>query len=1188
MPSSLKLINQKTILLSQQNMSDTNSPTSFAQLPKNGLPAQPADHRAWSNALPGALPYVIDAIQHQSDKFCLLIAKDSQQAYSLEQALRYFSPGNEENESTSSTKQIHVFPDWETLPYDTFSPHDDIISQRLTALRYLPDATTGILIVPLNTLLHRLPPKSFMQANVISLKLGQTLDMASYREQLESVGYRNTDTVYEHGEYTLRGSIMDLYPMGTELPIRIEMFDDEIDSLRNFDPETQRSLGKLKEISILPAYEFPWDDQSRLRFRNNWLEHFPNAAVDAPILRDIKDGIKSHGLEYYSPLFFEEMTTLFDFIPEETLVLTPPELDKSLDTLWNEINDRYEDRRHDIRRPILPPANLFMRVDECFSALKRFPRLTLTESAPQNSSAQEKLGFAALPQLAIDDRAEDPLSKLKTELDLFSGNVLLLAESAGRREVLSDLCKKYSLSVAHVESWQDYCESSSAVCLGVGGLVQGFIEPSSKRMIITESELFGQRVLQTRRRKKSAENPEMVVKNLTELNIGAPVVHIDHGVGRYRGLQTINVDGQVDEFLMLEYANESKLYVPVSSLQLISRYSGSDESLAPLHKLGTEKWSVAKQKAMEKIRDTAAELLEVYAKREAKAGYANTKPDQAYRAFCAEFPFEETADQAAAIDAVVRDMTSPQPMDRLVCGDVGFGKTEVAMRAAFVATYSGKQVAVLVPTTLLAQQHFESFQDRFAETPVRVEVLSRFKSTKEQNEALARIAEGKADIILGTHKLIQQDVKFKDLGLLIIDEEHRFGVQQKERLKSYRADVDILTLTATPIPRTLNMAMGGIRDLSIIATPPAKRLSVKTFVRERESALIKESILRELLRGGQVYYLFNDVKNIEKEAAFLSDLVPEARVGIAHGQMREKELEQAMSDFYHQRFNVLVCSTIIETGIDVPNANTIIMDRADKFGLAQLHQLRGRVGRSHHQAYAYLLTPPSKSLSGDAEKRLEAISASQDLGAGFMLATHDLEIRGAGELLGEEQSGQIQNIGFTLYMELLDQAVKSLKEGKTLNLEASLQGTEINLRIPAIIPDDYLPDVHTRLILYKRISSAASNDEIKEIQVEMIDRFGILPEQVKNLMRQTELKLTAESLGINKIDLGAKSGVIEFNAETSVDPLAIVQLVQQRPDLYRLEGATKLKFSHTAESTDKKLSAVNDLLTTLGKSAANS
>jgi transcription-repair coupling factor (superfamily II helicase) len=674
-----------------------------------------------------------------------------------------------------------------------------------------------------------------------------------------------------------------------------------------------------------------------------------------------------------------------------------------------------------------------------------------------------------------------------------------------------------------------------------------------------------------------------MIKSLSELHVGSPVVHIDHGVGRYRGLETITVGDHVDEFLTLEYAGNAKLYVPISSLHLISRYSGTDESLAPLHKLGTDKWRTAKQKALEKIRDTAAELLEVYARREAKQGFQYEHPGQAYRTFCAQFPFEETPDQAQAINAVFQDMTRKQPMDRLVCGDVGFGKTEVAMRAAFIATHNGKQVAILVPTTLLAQQHYQSFQDRFADTPVKVEVLSRFKTGKEQTKALQQLEDGVIDIVVGTHKLIQGDIKFKNLGLLIIDEEHRFGVQQKEKLKAYRAEVDILALTATPIPRTLNMAMGGVRDLSIIATPPAKRLSIKTFIRQKEDALIREAVLREVLRGGQVYYLFNDVKHIEKEVAYLQALIPESRVSFAHGQMRERDLEQAMSDFYHMRFNVLVCSTIIETGIDIPNANTIIINRSDMFGLAQLHQLRGRVGRSHHQAYAYLMTSAEKRLTKDAEKRLEAISAAQDLGAGFMLATHDLEIRGAGELLGEEQSGQIQSIGFTLYMELLEQAVSSLQAGKALSLEQSHHGAEINLRISALIPDDYLPDVHGRLVLYKRIASASHQDALKDIQVEMIDRFGLLPNPVKNLFKQTELKLLCESLGIEKIDAGASSGHLEFSSDTKVDPLAVVTLVQKRPDLYKLEGATKLRFEFNAIEADEKIMEIKSLLDKLIK-----
>jgi transcription-repair coupling factor (superfamily II helicase) len=1129
--------------------------------------------------LASALPYLAQQIVESQPGFNLLITKDMQQAYSISSAMSFFCS----DEKFSPM----VFPDWETLPYDTFSPHEDIISLRLKALNDLPQKEAGCLIVPISTLLQRLAPRNYIKANSLSVAVGDKFDVAGHRAALESVGYRNVETVYEHSEYAIRGSIMDIFPMGSEVPIRIELFDDEIDSLRFFDPETQRSQETTDSFNLLPAFEFPWDPAARLSFRNKWLDCFPESSFSSPVLRDIKDGIKPHGIEYYAPLFFDEMATLFDYLPSNTRIIFPEDIEPGIETVWKEVFERYEDRRHDIQRPILSPASLYLKVDECFGQLKNWPRIQWSDTQ-SNPSAQELahvIDCSLLPDVSIDERSDAPLVNLNKTVTAHSGKAIVVAETAGRREVLLDLFKTHKLGAPAPLSWQAFISSPEPFAIAVGAVDKGFIDAKNALLVITESELFGQKVKQTRRQKKTVDQAENMVRSLTELRVGAPVVHIDHGVGRYRGLETITIDGLSDEFLMLEYANKAKLYVPISSLNLISRYSGTEESLAPLHKLGTEKWSVAKQKALEKIRDTAAELLEVYAQREAKKGFKNEHPGQAYRAFCAGFPFEETVDQANAINAVVQDMTRAQPMDRLVCGDVGFGKTEVAMRAAFIATYSGKQVAVLVPTTLLAQQHYESFQDRFADTAVKVEVLSRFNSPKEQASALKSLTEGKVDIIIGTHKLIQDDVKFKDLGLLIIDEEHRFGVQQKERLKKYRAEVDILALTATPIPRTLNMAMGGVRDLSIIATPPAKRLSVKTFVREKQDALIRESVLREVLRGGQVYYLFNDVKNIEKEVGFLQNLIPEARVGFAHGQMRERELEQAMSDFYHQRFNVLICSTIIETGIDIPNANTILIDRADKFGLAQLHQLRGRVGRSHHQAYAYLLTPVEKRLTKDAEKRLEAISAAQDLGAGFMLATHDLEIRGAGELLGEEQSGQIQTIGFSLYMELLEQAVTSLQEGKVLSIEQSMHGTEVNLRIPALIPEDYLPDVHSRLVLYKRISNAKTKDQLKDIQIEMIDRFGLLTNQIKNLLKQTELKLLAESIGIIKIDAGATSGKIEFGGNTKVDPLAIVQLVQKSPHLYRLEGANKLKFELKATTPDEKIEEISGLIKLLQKAA---
>ena len=852
-----------------------------------------------------------------------------------------------------------------------------------------------------------------------------------------------------------------------------------------------------------------------------------------------------------------------------------------------ETRARYEDRRHDRLRPILPPTELFLQPDEVFGQLKHYPRITCS-SQPEDGAGASNCGTESLPDVAMDGRAADPAGRLKRFIQEFHGRILICAESSGRREALIDNLADHKLKLSTVQSWSEFLENeSTTLAITIAPLEQGMVLPGQNLALITESALFGERVLQRRRRQKPTETDDAGYRDLSELRIGAPVVHIDHGVGRYKGLETLTAGGQSDEFLTLEYAGGSKLYVPVSSLHLISRYAGTDEEHAPLHKLGTERWSNAKQKALEKIRDTAAELLDVYARREARKGFQFEDPKEAYRTFAAGFPFEETPDQQVAIESVFEDMTSERPMDRLVCGDVGFGKTEVAMRAAFLATWSGKQVAVLVPTTLLAQQHYESFRDRFSDTPVTVELLSRFRSGSQTSKAITAIEEGKADIVIGTHKLLQGDINFKNLGLVIIDEEHRFGVQQKEKLKSLRAEVDMLTLTATPIPRTLNMAMGHLRDLSIIATPPARRLSVKTFVRQRDDAMVKEAILREILRGGQVYFLHNDVATIEKTAEDLRKLIPEARVGVAHGQMRERQLEQIMSDFYHKRFNVLVCTTIVETGIDIPSANTIIIERADKFGLAQLHQLRGRVGRSHHQAYAYLLTPPPKAISADARKRLDAISESQDLGAGFMLATHDLEIRGAGELLGEEQSGQIESIGFTLYMQLLDEAVKAIRDGRTPNAELPLShGTEMNLRIPALIPDDYLPDVHNRLMLYKRIASVKDREALKELQVEMIDRFGLLPPPAKNLMRQAQLRLQAETLGIVKVDAGKEWVRLEFGATTPVDPLELVKKVQSAPDRYRLEGANSFRFRLNDDSTDGKLDAIAAMLEELAPDKA--
>jgi len=1163
---------------------------STRSLPANALiapmaPEKPSDHRKWGQlaGCSDALAICESARSHKG--LNLVITRSTDDAIRLEQAIRFFLnlPPEEDGAAISDDGlELLSLPDWETLPYDLFSPHQDITSRRIRTLHRLPSTRHGILVVPARTLMHRLAPPSYLQGNTLLLKVGQSLHIDSWRMQLEAAGYHHAENVYEHGEYAVRGAILDIYPMGSNLPYRIDLFDDEIETLRTFDPETQRSIDRIEQIELLPAHEFPWHKEARSGFRNRWFEHFPHADKDAPVYQDVSNGITPPGIEYYLPLFFDETATLFDYLPASTLVFTADGLNNAVAAFDAETRARHEDRRHDRLRPILPPGELFLQQDEVFGQLKAYPRVTCA-SEPVDGAGSANCHADALPDVAMDGRAADPAGRLKRFIKDFPGRVLICAESSGRREALIENLGDHKLKLATVSGWQEFLERNDAtLAITIAPMEQGMVLPEQNLALITETALFGERVLQRRRREKPTEVDDHGYRDLSELRIGSPVVHIDHGVGRYKGLETIQAGGQADEFLTLEYAGGSKLYVPVSSLHLISRYAGTDEEHAPLHKLGTDRWSNAKQKALEKIRDTAAELLDVYARREARKGFQFEDPKEAYRAFAAGFPFEETPDQQVAIQSVFEDMTGERPMDRLVCGDVGFGKTEVAMRAAFLATWSGKQVAVLVPTTLLAQQHYESFRDRFSDTPVTVELLSRFRSGSQTTKAMAAIEEGKADIVIGTHKLLQGDVKFKNLGLVIIDEEHRFGVQQKERLKSLRAEVDMLTLTATPIPRTLNMAMGHLRDLSIIATPPARRLSVKTFVRQREEAMVKEAILREILRGGQVYFLHNDVSTIEKTAEDLRRLIPEARVGVAHGQMRERQLEQIMSDFYHKRFNVLVCTTIVETGIDIPSANTIIIERADKFGLAQLHQLRGRVGRSHHQAYAYLLTPPPKSISTDAKKRLDAISEAQDLGAGFMLATHDLEIRGAGELLGEEQSGQIESIGFTLYMQLLDEAVKAIREGRTPNAELPLShGTEMNLRIPALIPDDYLPDVHNRLMLYKRIASVQTEDELKELQVEMIDRFGLLPEPAKNLINQTRLRLKAEALGIGKVDAGKEWARLEFGSTTPVDPLVLVKKVQSAPDTYRLEGANSFRFRLNDDSTSGKLDAIAAMLTEL-------
>ncbi|MFG0380473.1 transcription-repair coupling factor [Pseudomonas sp. zbq_18] len=1145
---------------------------SVLHLPK--LPAA-SGKQHWGNLPGAALSLAVAEAASAAKRFTLLLTADSQSAERLQEELAFFAPD----------LPVMHFPDWETLPYDVFSPHQDIISQRIATLYRLPEIKHGVLVVPIATALHRLAPTRFLLGSGLLLDVGQKLDVEEMRARLEAAGYRCVDTVYEHGEFAVRGALIDLFPMGSETPYRIDLFDDEIETLRTFDPETQRSIDKVESIRLLPAREFPLEKKAVTDFRGRFRERFDVDFRRCPIYQDLSTGITPAGIEYYLPLFFEESATLFDYLPQDTQVFSLPGIEKAAEQFWQDARNRYEDRRVDPERPILPPADIFLPVEDCFARLKHWPRVVVDQNDIETGVGRERFGARALPDLAIQAKASEPLAALRRFIEEYPGRVLFSAESAGRREVLLELLARLKLKPREVADWPEFTASSERLAICIAPLDEGLLLDDIA--LVAESPLFGQRVMQRRRREKSRDGGDNVIKNLTELREGAPVVHIDHGVGRYLGLITMEFDGQAAEFLALQYADEAKLYVPVASLHLIARYTGSDDALAPLHKLGSETWQKAKRKAAEQVRDVAAELLDIYARRAAREGYAFKDPAADYATFSAGFPFEETPDQQAAIDAVREDMLAAKPMDRLVCGDVGFGKTEVAMRAAFIAVHSGKQVAVLVPTTLLAQQHYNSFRDRFADWPVTVEVMSRFKTAKEVSEAVGKLAEGKVDIVIGTHKLLQDDVKFQNLGLVIIDEEHRFGVRQKEQLKALRSEVDILTLTATPIPRTLNMAVSGMRDLSIIATPPARRLSVRTFVMEQNNPTIKEALLRELLRGGQVYYLHNDVKTIEKCAADLAELVPEARIAVGHGQMHERDLERVMSDFYHKRFNVLVASTIIETGIDVPSANTILIERADKFGLAQLHQLRGRVGRSHHQAYAYLLTPPRKGMTDDAQKRLEAIANAQDLGAGFVLATHDLEIRGAGELLGDGQSGQIQAVGFTLYMEMLERAVKAIRKGEQPNLEQPLGGgPEVNLRVPALIPDDYLPDVHARLILYKRIANATDEDGLKELQVEMIDRFGLLPEPSKNLIRLTLLKLQAEKLGITKVDAGPQGGRIEFAGDTCVDPLTLIKLIQSAPSRYKFEGATVFKFQVPMERPEERFNTLEALLERLAPQSA--
>ncbi len=1137
---------------------------------------QPTQNKQfWGQLYGSSMALALSEYCQNTSGIKLLIAPDNLSASQLQEELGFFLPPE------TASSQLLFFPDWETLPYDQFSPHQDLISERLNALSRLQQLSNAIVITSASTLMHKICPPEFISQSALMLKEGQTLNLIAFRNQLQQAGYFCVNKVLEHGEYAVRGSIIDVYPMGSTQPFRIELFDDTIDSLRIFDTESQRTTEKTHQINVLPAREFPLTEQSQMLFRRAFREQFNVNPSQCPIYESISEGQFPAGIEYYLPLFFEKAADFFDYLPSDAKICLIEDIQTRAEQFWLELNERYEQRRHDISRPILPPNQCFISPNELLTKANTYEQLRVFHKPIDKKGAVLQFNINKAPLLTIERKNQEPLIQLKEYCQSNNKRNLIVVESAGRREVLLDLLKPSSLFPKTLANWDEFLNDTSPLNITIGPLIYGCELQDKGIAVIVESQIFGEQSIPQRRSQQKSVDPDLIIRDMAELKIDDPVVHLQFGVGRYQGLKHLETNGMLSEFLVLAYAGEDKIYVPVTSLHMISRYTGDGEH-APLHKLGSDQWQKEKKKAIEKIHDVAIELLEIYAKREAQPGYRYEFNAAEYTKFASGFPFTETVDQLQAIDQIIHDMKSTRPMDRLICGDVGFGKTEVAMRAAFLAVQNGKQVCILVPTTLLAGQHFESFRDRFADFPVNIELLSRFRSAKESEQVLGGLASGKVDIVIGTHKLFQRDTSFKNLGLLIIDEEHRFGVKQKEHIKSLRTHVDILSMTATPIPRTLNMAMAGIRDISLIATPPAKRLAIKTFWQERKDVVIREALLREILRGGQAYFLHNNVQTIERISQDLQILIPEAKICVAHGQMKERDLERVMSDFYHHRFNILVCSTIIETGIDIPTANTIIIDRADKFGLAQLHQLRGRVGRSHHQAYAYLLTPDEKSLTKDAVKRLEAIVSLEDLGAGFTLATHDLEIRGAGELLGAEQSGNMHAIGFNLFMDLLDKAVSDLKAGKTPELSAPMhQGTEIDLRISAIIPDDYIGDIHTRLIMYKRIANAKSQEQLHELQSELIDRFGLLPQPVKHLLLITELKIKAAQVGIFKISVGGQQGKIEFNEQPNINPAVLIQLIQVHAKRYQMDGPQKLKFSIDSTTAQEKIFEISSLINTL-------
>ncbi len=1134
------------------------------------LPAGDTRRVGWSRLFGSAESLAVASAARAHDGPVVVVARDARRLHLIEQELAFYGERGAED--------VVAFPDWECLPYDLFSPHQDIISDRLRVLASLPRRRRGIVLVSVDNLAQRLPPTEYVLGHSISLKRGDTLEIDAFRSRLQQAAYYSVSQVAMPGEYAVRGGLVDLFPMGANWPIRIDLFDDVIDSLRRFDPEDQRSTDQLDSITLLPAREFPLDDAAIRMFRRNFRKAFEGDPSRSHVYREVSDGNVVAGLEFFFPLFFEETATFFDYVDDDALWILDQEIDVEAGRFAAEVRDRYENTALDPDRRALPPDRLYLEPGHIEQALSERRAVRL---AGADSRRTYKLGSEAPEEAPVDPRGAAPYRELLSLIESSRHRLLLVVETAGRRESLESVLIEHDVAATQVGGWREFADDTS-IRLGItiAQLERGARLPVLGISVITETQLYGERVFQRRRRSARNRDPEAVIKSLAELKPGDPVVHENYGIGRYRGLTTLGIAGEVNEFLLIHYRDDDKLYVPIMSLDRVSRYLGGDPDGAPLHKLGGDAWEKARQKAREKAYDVAAELLEIAAMRESREGSRLTVPAEAYREFVDRFDFEETPDQEQVIGEVLADLESDRPMDRLVCGDVGFGKTEVALRAAFVAVHNKRQVALLVPTTLLAQQHYQTFKDRFADLPIEVELLSRFRTKKEIDKLVESLKSGYPDIIVGTHRLLQSDIRFKNLGLLIIDEEHRFGVRQKEALKKLRSEVDILTLSATPIPRTLNMAMAGLRGISMIATPPVDRLSVKTFVRPYNKALIREAILREVHRGGQVYFIHNEVRTIVRMREELTELVPEARIDVGHGQMSEIELERVMRDFYHQRFNVLLCTTIVESGIDVPSANTMIINRADRFGLAQLHQLRGRVGRSHHQAFAYLLVPDMQRITADARKRLDAIDSLEDLGAGFTLASHDLEIRGAGELLGESQSGTIDTVGFTLFSEYLNRAVAELKRGqrRTNDEPPPTRAAEVSLGAPALLPEDFIPDVHARLVLYKRIAAAADADELRELRVELVDRFGLLPEPTARLFDFTAISHRAGALGIEKINLGGSGGTVTFAERNPIPPERIIGLIRSSPGTYWMTGGYTLNVRADLPDVDSRVKCCDGLI----------